>query len=219
MPVPRMLSTVALAPLLAMPVTAIGAELVLRDLHVGVEALPTAFDYQLSDAGGESSGSDEFSTGYGLMIGGTYSFVGPGRSHGPVACAALTLAQYAYEEGGGLDAYGVRGGGGYGFAFSDRWQFALLAHVGAGSATLDVPANSALPAFSADGIYVAYGANLLVDYAITDHWIAGLRLGYLASSSALAASGEDIDVTIDAAGPHFGLEVTYRFSVTPWRLE
>jgi hypothetical protein len=195
------------------------AELVMRDFDIALESMPSEFEYTLSDEAGERDGTDTFDSGYGLAIGGTYSFAGPGSTHGMLAKLDATYATYAYGGSGSMTTYGFRVGGGYGYAISDNWTIAGIVHAGAGLSNLELPGNELFSTFTADGIYLAYGANLVAGYAVTDHIIVKLSAGYLMTTQALSAKETDIDLTIDTTGLTASLGLTWRFSTYPWRLE
>jgi hypothetical protein len=194
------------------------AELVIRDLSLGLESLPTAFAYEVKDPVSRRSGNDAFTSAYGLMLGGTYSFTGPGQEYGPLAAIDLNYSTYGYPDGS-MGAYGLRLGGGYGWAVNDQVQVSALVRFGAGMANLDFPTNSMFNSFSAGGIYIAYGLDLRASYVLTDHILITGEAGYLSSNFALRSSAQDVDVVLKPAGFRLGLGVSYRLSVMPWRLD
>jgi hypothetical protein len=199
----------------AAPLTA--AELVVRDLSLQIETLPTDFSYTLKDATGTRSGNDAFSSGYGVSLAGRYSLAGPGDKRGFVVGAELTTGQYAYLDGGGYTTYGVRATGGYGFALSDRWAITPLIDAGVGAGNLNIVGNSAFDNYAASGLYYSYAARLGATFAFTDSMLVGVEAAYRGAMSSLKAGSTTI--TLDGAGPSILLDLTYRFSNSPATLE
>lgn len=202
----------------AAPLAAEGAELVVRDVSLGVQMQPTDFDYDLEDSTLDRSGSDSFDSGYGVVARFLYSFTGAGDRHGFLAGAGLSYATYAYGSGGGLDTYGGDVAGGYGFALTDKLFFTGLARLGLGYSHLELPADSSQPSFTADGGYLGYGAELGAGFAVTERWVIAAEVGYRMDSHLMSGS-HDTDVTLDVAGLTAAFTVSWRLSAAPWRLE
>ena len=197
--------------------SAAAAELVVRDLTLSAEIEPTSFHYTISDPSGNRSGSDAFSSGYGVTIGGQYSFAGPGRSGGFVAGADLLAADYAYQGGGTYITYGGRLVGGYAYAISDHWIAAGLIDAGGGIGNLSLSGSNAFSSYTASGTYYSYAARGLVSYAITDHAVVQVSAGYRFTTSDLSAGGTSF--TLDSSGFCAALGLTWRFSNAPSPLE
>jgi hypothetical protein len=219
MAVPKMLLRRLLpaAVLLAAALPAGAAELVVRDLSLQAGLEPTSFSYTITDPSGNRSGSDAFSSGYGLALGGLYSFAGPGRSGGFLGGADLVAGEYGYQGGGSYVTYGGRLVGGYGYAVSDHWLAAGLVDAGGGIGNLTLSGSKAFSSYSASGIYYSYAARVLVTYAVTDHAVVGLTAGYRATTSNLSAGGTSF--TLDGSGFCAALGLTWRFSNAPSPLE
>jgi hypothetical protein len=193
------------------------AELVVRNVLVDIEFLPSEFDYSITDSNGTRSGSDSFDSGYGIAAGVRYSFARTGDAHGFILGGEFVGAQATYGSTGHLTDYGLRLDGGYGYALDDRWSINLLLRGGYGLATLDMAANSTFSAISVSGGAFTYGVALGVDAVIADQWQISTSIGYLNTSYSL--SGNDVDVTIDRTGLSASIGVLYRISNLPRPLE
>ncbi|MBA3683704.1 MAG: outer membrane beta-barrel protein [Planctomycetes bacterium] len=194
------------------------AELVVRDIGLGLQMQPSDFSYTVESPSVTTSGSDGFDSGYGIVVRGLYSFTGAGDRHGFLAGLGLGYAQYAYDQSGELVTYGIDGGGGYGFAVTDQLHLSAMARLGLGVAHLELPDSGAFPAFSADGASLSYGVEFGIGYQITERLVIGADLGYRQDNYVLAGT-HDIDVTLDNTGFVGTLSVCWRLAVTPWRLE
>lgn len=208
---------VALVLLLGALAESRAAELVVRNLQVDFEFLPTEFDYEIKDSNATRSGSDELDTSLGLAVGARYSFARTGDSHGFLVGAQLLVAQAAFDGDGALTDYGLRAEGGYGIALNDQWTTNLLLRAGYGWATFDIDDNALFPAVSLSGGGFTYGAALGVDFAINDRWQINTAVGYLMTSYDL--SGDGVDMTVDRSGFAASLGFLYRFSNNPSPLE
>lgn len=193
------------------------AELVVRNVLVDIEFLPSDFDYSIQDSNGTRSGSDSFASGYGIAAGVRYSFARTGDAHGFLLGGEFVGAQARYGNTGQLTDYGLRLDGGYGYALDDRWSVNFLLRAGYGRATLDLDANTSFSAVSVSGGALTYGAALGIDAVIAEQWQISTSIGYLKSSYSL--SGNDVDVTIDRAGLSASIGVLYRLSNLPRPLE
>jgi hypothetical protein len=193
------------------------AELVVRDLSASLELLPTGFSYSLKNTTGTRSGTDAFSSGYGLAIGGRYSLSGPGDTTGFIVGSELTAGNFAYAGGGTMTTYGARLLGGYGWAFTDRWSLAALIDAGGGAANLELTGNDAFSHYAASGLFYSYAARLGVAFAATESLLLGAEVGYRGLSSSLSAGGTTI--TLDGTGLCAGAGLSYRFSNSPSTLE
>lgn len=207
----------AVVLLLAANVTAHSAELVVRNLQVDIEFLPTDFDYEIKDGTGTRTGSDSLDTGFGLAVGARYSFARTGDAHGFLVGAQLLVAQSSFDGQGELTDYGLRAEGGYGFALNDQWTTNLLLRVGYGWATFDLEDNAIFPALSLSGGGLTYGAALGIDYAINDRWQVNTAVGYLMTNYDLSGGG--VDMTLERSGLSASIGFLYRFSNHPRPLE
>ena len=117
------------------------SELVLRDVGVGVRYLMQGYDYTLSDPSGDRSGSEGFDTGYEVLAGARWAWVGAGRSHGPYAGGEIA---YTVRESDAttLTTYGVTALGGWAVALSDRWLVRVEGRLGYGAGDLEVDGGS-----------------------------------------------------------------------------
>jgi hypothetical protein len=204
------LPVVAAAPLL-------GAELVVRDLSLGLELQPTSFTYKLKDATGTRSGNDSFSSGYGAFLGTRWSFAGPGDSGGFLIGGEITYDQFTYVNGGAYTTYGGRLLGGYGFALSDRWSLEGLVDAGAGAGSFNVKGRAAFSSYTATGLYYSYAARLGVSFAVTERLLIDADAGYRFNTSNLTAGSTK--VTLTGSGLCAALGLRYRFSNSPAPLE
>ncbi len=193
------------------------AELVVRDLTVSLELLPTGFSYTLDNAAGTRSGDDAFSSGYGVALGGRYSLSGPGDSTGFILGGEITAGSYAYQGGGSMSTYGARLLGGYGWAFGDRWSINALIDAGAGAANLELTGKAAFDHYAASGLYYSYAARVGLAFAATESLLLAAEAGYRGISSSLAAGGTTI--TLSGTGLCAGVGIWYRFSNSPSTLE
>lgn len=207
----------AVVLLLAVSGGAYGAELVVRNLQVDLEFLPTDFDYEIKDGTGTRTGSDALDTGFGLAVGARYSFARTGDAHGFLVGAQLLVAQSSFDGQGDLTDYGLRVEGGYGFALNDQWTTNLLLRVGYGWATFDLDDNAVFPAVSLSGGGLTYGAALGIDYAINDRWQVNTAVGYLMTNYDLSGGG--VDMTLERSGLSASIGFLYRFSNLPRPLE
>lgn len=206
--------------LLMIPVltpTVAASELVVRNLYVDLEMLPTDFDYEIDDGVVMRSGSDSFDQVIGLAVGARYSFASTGDSHGFLIGGQVTVAQGAYDSVGNLTDYGVRIEGGYGYAINDSWVVNLLLRGGYGWATFDLADSDNFSSVSLSGSGITYGAGIGIDYVISDRWQISTTAGYQVTSYDLSGSG--MDATIDRAGFCASLGFLYRLSNQPSPLE
>ena len=207
----------AVGALLCLAAAASSAELVIRDVGLQLAILPTDFDYTVEDPTVSRSGSDGFDSGYGLTLGGLYSFTRAGDRHGFLAGVGLDVGTYAYDGGGDMATLGGSACGGYGVQLFERLDLRGLVRIGLGVADLSLPATTSTNALDATGGYLAYSAEVGLGFAITDHLVVDASAGYGLSNATL--SGDDIDVTLDTSGPRFALGLAWRLTNTPWRLE
>lgn len=193
------------------------AELVVRNLNLSLELLPTDFDYTLEDGVTSRTGSDGFERHIGMAVGGGWSFAGPGDSSGLLVGGQLVVAQATYESVGNLTTYGLRAVVGYGWQLTDHWGLSINARGGYRLGTFDITASTGFPASSQTGGGLEYGGTLGLDYAIGDRWLVTADVGWL--SSELSLSGSSIESTLEMSGGMVALGVSYRFSSAPRPLE
>lgn len=217
MRIPGIPSPRAVGVLLCLTAGASSAELVIRDVGLQLAVLPTGFDYTVEDPTVSRSGDDAFESGYGLAVGGLYSFTRAGDRHGFLAGVGLDLGVYAYADGGEMTTLGGYASGGYAIQLLERLDLRALVRVGLGVADLSLPASTGTNALDATGGHLAYGAELGIGFAITDRVVVDGAVGYLMSNASLA--GDDIDVTLDTAGLRAAIGLSWRLTNTPWRLE
>jgi hypothetical protein len=192
------------------------AELVVRDVRLGLGSRPLDFDYAYTGTLKSSAGTDGFDGGLGLEVGGRWSWARPGDAIGVIAGADLILDALSYGGSDGLATTWGRVSGGAGWAVTDRAT--LTAEVGLqyGVAALSLPATAAAPAFEATGTAMGYDLRVGGTWLATRSFGLGAHAGWLISSHDLSG---DADLTIDQAGWFAGLEAVWRFSDAPPRLE
>ncbi len=206
----------SLTVMLMVGVPSSASELVVRNLYVDVEFLPTDIDYELDD-GTSRSGSDELDTGFGIAVGARYSFARTGDAHGFMLGLQGVVAQAGFADSGHLTDYGLRVEGGYGIALNDSWSVNVLSRVGYGWSTFDFGGNAVLPSVSLSGTALSYGAALGVDWTINDNWQISTSLGYLWMNYDL--SGNGVDLTLERSGMSATIGFLYRLSHLPRPLE
>jgi len=193
---------------------ALGAdELIVSDLRLGLETMPTHFAYTVTDANHSASGSSDFSYGFGLGLSGMYAFPAPGRSSNFFMGAEVEAANYRYQDDGSYKSVSLRAIGGYAWAFADRWQFEAEGWLGYGEAKLSIPTNALVSSIDASGHMYEYGIDAGVSYQIATHWLVNLRAGWTQSQSHM--SGDGLVIDIKPAGPMGFLGLTYRFGGLP----
>ena len=196
---------------------ALGMELVRRDLWIGLEALPTDFDFTLTTPSGDISGSDSFDRSVGIRLGGRWSFSVPGASGAWVAGADLRYGDATYASDGSYRTTGVGLSFGYDQALSRRWAVYGEPLLELGWAKLDFPSSIAAPAVSADGRHVLYGVRAGVLFAVSPRWLLDGSAGYVAIESDTDA--DDNSYLIEQRGLVIGLGLVWRLSGAPARLE
>jgi len=195
------------------------AELVVRDVRLGLATRPGAFDFNLDTPLAKTSGSDAFDGGLSLDGGLRWSFARTGDSVGLVLGADLALDQQSYggSSSDGLTAMWGKGSAGVGWAATDRITVFGEGLVGLGRSSLQLPATTAAPSYEASGNAVAYEARVTGTWQFTRGFNAGLMLGWLVASHDL--SGDDGTLTLDQSGWYTGLVFAWRINDTPSGLE
>lgn len=215
----RAMTTTVRALVLACAVVApvSAAELVVRDLALGVEMLPTSFSYTLTDPSGTRSGSDSFDSAYGAYVGTRWSFAGPGDTGGLLVGGDLGYATRAYANGGAYTTYGVRALAGWGWALHDRWTLQALVDGGVAAGAFELKGRQAFQSYSASGLQYTYAARLGVAFTVTERFLVEADAGWRGESSALSAGGTDLQLTGSGLCASVGLR--YRFTSAPAPLE
>lgn len=193
------------------------AELIVRDLRLGAETRPSDFHYDYSSPLASGSGNDGFDTGLGIEGGGRWSFTRPGDSVGVVLGADLALDGQTYKSSDGLATVWARVSAGVGWAPADRWTLILEGGAMYGLSTIRLPATAATPAFDADGTATGYDARFVADYLLSRRVGIGLVAGWLVANHDLKK--DDSHLKLDQSGWFGGLEIIWRFSDAPTRLE
>lgn len=193
------------------------AELVLREVSLGVTAWPGSFDWTLASANVNASGSDGFDAGGALDLGGRWSFARPGAALGLIASADMLVLGMSYGDGDGLAMVGGRIGGGGGWALADRWTVSSEVGVGFGATTMKFPATLASTGSSVSGTTTFFDIHARLTWNVTRSWSVAGTLGYVNASHSLSGDGSDID--IDQAGLTAGILISWRISDLPAGLE
>lgn len=206
-PVAVLLSAMSMLP---------AAELVVRDIRAAAGSRPTDFDFTVTTPTVSGSGSDAFEGGLGLELGGRWSWARPGDALGVIAGADLILDAQSYGGSDGLATTWARACGGAGWALTDRVTLSAEVGLQYGISALSLPATTAAPAFDATGTAMGYDARVGGTWLATRSFGLGAHAGWLIASHDLSG---DADLTIDQAGWFAGLELVWRFTDAPPRLE
>jgi hypothetical protein len=188
-------------------------ELIVSDLRLGLETMPTHFSYTVTDANHSASGSSDFNYGFGVGLSGIYAFPAPGRSSNFFMGAEIEGANYRYQDDGRYQSYTLRGIGGYAWAFADRWQVEAEGWLGYGGAKLNIPTNALVASIDASGHVYEYGLDAGLSYQVATHWLVNVRVGWTQSHSHM--SGDGLVIDIKPSGPMGFLGLTYRFGGLP----
>ncbi len=193
------------------------AELVVRDLRLGVVTRPSEFDFTLSSPLAEVSGSDAFGGGLSVEGGVRWSFARTGDTFGLIAGADLALDGQSYDGGDGLTTGWAKAAAGLGWAATDRLTVLGEGLVGYGLSRLRLPATAAAADYSADGTAFAYEGRVTGTWQFTRGFNAGLIAGWLIAQHDL--SGDDSDLTLKQNGWYAGLVMSWRINDLPEGLE
>ena len=196
---------------------AMAAELVVRDIRLGLVTHPTEFDFTITSPLAEVDGSDAFDGGLVLEGGIRWSFAHAGDRLGLVAGADLAMAGQSYDGGDGLSTMMGKVSAGLGWAATDQLTVIGEGLVGYGLSTLKLPGTAAAGDYEADGTTVAYEARVTGTWQFTRGFNAGLMAGWLVESHDL--SGDDSDLTIDQSGWYAGVVMSWRIDDVPTSLE
>lgn len=192
------------------------AELVVRDLRLGIGTRPIAFDYAYTGVLTSSDGSDGFEAALGLEGGGRWSFARPGDALGLVVGADLALDAWSYGGAEGLATTWLRLSAGPGYALNDRLTLTAELGLQYGLSALALPATDSAPDFAATGTAMGYDLRVGGNWLATRRFGLGLFAGWLIASHDLSG---DADLTIEQSGWFAGLEAVWRFTDAPPRLE
>ena len=193
------------------------AELVMRDIGVGVVQLPTDFSYDVSAPAGDRSGNDSFDSAYGIDVHGRYSMARTGDSIGLVLGGALGAEQATYAPGGAWTAFTATGLAGCGWALTDRIILLGEAQLGLGLGKLDIDGSTAANAIAVSGPLVRGGLQASGRFALTESLIIGLGVGWQQTMAQL--SGDGVDTTLKISGTSAFLSLDWRLSDRPFLLE
>ena len=193
------------------------AELVIRDVGLQLELPPTDCSFDFTDDNGTRSGNDSFSSGYGAVIGGRWSFARIGDPSGPVAGIDLAINRASYATGGSWSSTEVRGQAGWGWALNDRVAVLAEGLLGFGVARLTVDGNGEFPGFTANGVLKSPGVQAVGLYSINDRWVASATLGYRYGLAKLSGDGTEVDLTL--SGFAVGIGLAWRITDRPFLLE
>lgn len=197
--------------------SAAAAELVVRDLRLGVATRPTEFDFTITSPVQQVDGSDAFDGGLVLEGGIRWSFAQAGDRLGLVAGADLAFEGQSYDGGDGLNAILAKAAAGVGWAATDRLTVLGEGLIGYGLSTLALPATNAAAAYEADGTTLAYEIRFTGTWQFTRGFNAGLMAGWLIAEHDL--SGDDSDIVLEQSGWYAGLVMSWRLDDTPTSLE
>ncbi len=193
------------------------AELVMRDIGVGVVLPPTDFTYDVTSDAGDRSGNDSFDSAYGIDLHGRYSLARTGDSIGLVLGAALGAEKADYSAGGTWTEFSASGLVGCGWALSDRWILLGEAQLGLGLGQFDLDASSAAPALSVSGPLIIGGIQASGRFALTESVILGVGVGWQQTIAPL--SGDGVDMILKISGTTAFLSLDWRLSDRPFLLE
>lgn len=193
------------------------AELVVRDVRLGLATRPSEFDFTLTSPLAEVTGSDAFEGGLSIDGGVRWSFAHAGDSFGLVAGADLAIDGQSYDGGDGLSSFSAKVAGGLGWAATDRLTVMGEGLLGYGLSTIRLPASSAAAAYSADGTVLDYELRVTGTWQFTRGFNAGLMAGWLVASHDL--SGDDSALTLEQNGWYAGLVMSWRIEDMPTPLE
>lgn len=211
----RILLALPLAAALLSPLTSVlsASELVMTDLNLGIESLPTAFDFTIRDGDSTREGSSEFDLGFGLGTRAVYAFSSPGAPGAFFLGGALALGGYTYEDNGTYYVGMARAVAGYAYALDDQWTIELSPWIGYGLGRLHIPGAGVSDDFDVDGTVIDYGAHVGVTYALSRSWLVGARVGWQVADADL--SGDGLDVELSQSGVTAFLGLVYRFGGAP----
>ena len=189
------------------------SELVMADLNLGIESLPTAFDFTIRDGASTRSGSSEFDLGFGLGGRVVYAFSAPGASGAFFVGGGVALGGYRFENDGTYDVAMARAMVGYAFSIDDQWTVEVSPWAGLGLGRMHIPGAGVSNDHDVDGQVVDYGVHLGVTYALSRSWLVGARVGWQVVEADLKGDGLEVELT--QSGPSAFLGIVYRFGGAP----
>lgn len=190
-----------------------GSELVMADLDLGIESLPTAFDFTIHDGASTRDGSSQFDLGFGVGARAVYAFSAPGANGAFFLGGGLALGGYRYENAGTYEVAMVRAVAGYAYSFDDQWTCELSPWVGIGYGRLHIPGAGISADYDVAGRVLDYGAHLGVTYALSHAWLLNARIGWQVAAADLSGGGLEVELT--QSGPTAFLGIVYRFGGAP----
>ena len=194
------------------------AELVVRDLRVGLDLLPLDFAYTLQDSTGSRSGNDVFARHVGLAIGGRYSLARIGDSHGTIVGLDLAASRAEYTPASAvIGTYTLAGELGYGWAMTDEITVLGTGRIGLGAAHGTFNGSGSFASYAPSGPLAEYGVRAGALWTVTDAIILDGTLGWRHAVTRMTANGRDLD--LDTGGLLVSLGMSWRFTSSPWRLE
>ena len=189
------------------------SEVVMTDLNLGIESLPTAFAFTIQDGSSTRTGSGEFDLGVGLSGRAVYAFSSPGSSGAFFVGGALALGGYRFEDGGTYQVAMARVVAGYAYSIDDEWTVEISPWAGLGYGRMHIPGNAVSDDHDVSGKVFDFGANLGVTYALSHSWLIGAQIGWQIVDANMA--GDGLKLTLTQSGPTGFLGVVYRFGGTP----
>ncbi len=189
--------------------TLAASELVMTDLNVGIDSLPTAFDFSVRDGSSTTNGTSEFDYGFGASARAVYAFSSPGSQGAFFLGGSLALGGYTFSDNGTYLIGMARAVGGYAYAYDDQWTLELSPWVGYGLGRMQIPGGSISDDVEVDGTVFDYGVHLGATYALSRSWLLGARIGWQVSNAEL--SGDGLEVTLEQSGPAAFVGIIYRF--------
>ncbi len=189
------------------------SELVMTDITIGIESLPTAFDFTIQDGSSTTTGSSEFDVSVGLSGRAVYAFSSPGSSGAFFVGGALALGAYRFDGSGTYQVAMARAVAGYAYSIDDQWTVEASPWVGLGYGRMHIPGAGISDDYDVSGKVFDFGANLGVTYALSHSWLIGARIGWQVADANL--EGDGLKLTLTQSGLTAFLGVVYRFGGTP----
>jgi len=202
---------------LVVPLASAGAaELVIRDLQADVLLPPTKYSFTLDTPGGDQTGSDGFSSGSALCLGGRYSLSRSGDAVGLVGGADVEAAGYTSSDTNLLDV-GGRLSLGVGWAITDTWVATLMGGYALGQGRFTADANNGAPELNVRGPYHGENLRLDVQYHVSRDVAVDVGVGYWRDTHRL--SGDSSTLELERSGGFIGVGFIWRLQSSPVRLE
>lgn len=192
--------------------TTSGAELVVRDLTMQIEALPTAFTYTAASDGFQRSGTDYFRTAFGVSLGAHYSLAKPGQSWGPIVGVDLAALR-ASSDTARLTLGEVRGVAG--LAWQTDLDLVCVAQLSAGLGWGQMKLEEVESASTGQmgsltpSLGLWWNSDPLIRYSFS--------LGWRMDQGAFHQGGTDIDT--NRSGLCLAIGICWGLSRAPWSLE